>query len=196
MSDKQAMNPLKAALRQEMMMRRDQLTDRERRSAAIRAQILAMPAYAAARSIHCYLAMRSEVDTRALIGDAFTRGKQVVVPVVVPKAADLSHAWLASLDAGDLVAGHFGTFNPRDIRPALPGDWDLTIVPMLAFDRRGYRLGYGKGYYDRLLGATPMPTIGVAFAAQEVDTLPIEPYDVPLDCIVTEDEVILTSSGD
>jgi len=190
------MNPLKAALRQEMMARRDQLTDRERRSAAIRAQIIAMPAYAAAQAIHCYLAMRSEVDTRPLIDDALARGKRVVVPVVVPKAADLSHAWLASLDTGDLVAGHFGTFNPREMRPALPGDWDLTIVPMLAFDRRGYRLGYGKGYYDRLLGATPMPTIGVAFAAQEVDALPVEPYDAPLDCIVTEDEVILARAGD
>jgi 5-formyltetrahydrofolate cyclo-ligase len=180
----------KAALRQEMMQRRDNLADRERRGAAIRAQIMALPAYAAAGSIHCYLAMRSEVDTRPLIGDALARGKRVVVPVVVPKAADLSHAWLASLGANDLVAGNFGTFNPREMRPALPGDWDLTIVPMLAFDRRGYRLGYGKGYYDRLLGATRMPTIGVAFAAQEVDALPVEPYDVPLDCIVTEEEVI------
>ena len=184
------MNPLKAALRQEMMARRDGLADREWRSTAICAQIMALPAYAAAQSMHCYLPMRSEVDTRALIGDALVRGKRVVVPVVVPKAADLSHAWLASLDAADLVAGHFGTFQPRDMRPALPGDWDLTIVPMLAFDRRGYRLGYGKGYYDRLLGSTPMPTIGVAFAAQEVPELPAEPFDVPLDCIVTEDEVV------
>jgi len=190
------MNALKATLRQEMMARRDQLTDRQRRSAAICAQIIAMPAYAAAHTIHCYLAMRSEVDTRPLIGDALARGKRVVVPMVVPKATDLSHAWLASLDAADLVAGNFGTFNPRDLRPALPGDWNLTIVPMLAFDRRGYRLGYGKGYYDRLLGATPMPTIGVAFAAQEVPELPAEPFDVPLDCIVTEDKIICTTLGD
>src|SRR6266545_8020173 len=124
------MNPLKASLRREMMARRDNLAERERRSAAICTQIIAMPAYAAARAIHCYLAMRSEVDTRPLIGDALARGKRVVVPMVVPKAADLSHAWLASLDAADLVAGNFGTFNPRELRPALPGDWNLTIVPM------------------------------------------------------------------
>jgi 5-formyltetrahydrofolate cyclo-ligase len=173
-----------------MMLRRDNLADRERRSAAICAQIIALPVYAAARAIHCYLAMRSEVDTRPLISDALAGGKRVVVPVVVPKAADLSHAWLASLDAGDLVAGNFGTFNPRDLRPALPGDWDLTIVPLLAFDRRGYRLGYGKGYYDRLLGTMPMPTLGVAFAAQEVPELPDEPFDVPLDCVVTEEGLI------
>ena len=189
------MNQMKAALRQDMMARRDALPERERRSAAICAQIIAMPTYAAARSIHCFLAMRSEVDTRPLIAEALARGKQVAVPVVVPKAAELTHAWLDSLDAGDLVAGNFGTFNPRDMRPAHPGDWDLTIVPLLAFDRRGYRLGYGKGFYDRLLGGAPMPTIGVAFAAQEVDALPVEPFDVPLDCIVTEDEVIITRPG-
>lgn len=177
-----------------MMARRDALDDREQRSAAIYERVRSLPAYTAARAIHCYLSMRSEVDTRALIADALASGKQVVVPIVAPKAADLSHAWLASLDADDLVAGSFGTFNPRELRPALPGDWDLTIVPLLAFDRRGYRLGYGKGYYDRLLGATPMPTVGVAFAAQEIDALPATAYDVPLDCIATEAELIQTSA--
>lgn len=189
------MNQIKAALRQHMMALRDALPERERRSAAICAQIIALPAYAAAHSIHCFLSMRSEVDTRPLIADALSGGKRVAVPVVVPKATELSHAWLASLEAGDLVAGNFGTFNPREMRLAQPGEWDLTIVPLLAFDRRGYRLGYGKGFYDRLLGGTPMPTIGVAFAAQEVDALPAESFDVPLDYIVTEDEVIQTKVG-
>jgi 5-formyltetrahydrofolate cyclo-ligase len=184
------MNPQKAALRQEMMQRRDQLTERERRSATICARVIGMPAYVAARAIHCFLAMRSEVATQPLIADALAHGKRVAVPVVVPKAAELAHAWLASLGAEDLVAGNFGTFNPRDMQPAAVGDWDLTIVPLLAFDRRGYRLGYGKGYYDRLLGSRPMPTSGVAFAAQEVAELPAEPFDMPLDCIVTEDEII------
>jgi 5-formyltetrahydrofolate cyclo-ligase len=186
------MNPLKAALRQEMMQRRDRLEWRERRAATICAQVIGMPAYAAARAVHCYLAMRSEVATRPLIADALGRGKRVAVPVVVPKAAELAHAWLQSLDASEMVAGSFGTFNPRDMQPAAVGDWDLTIVPLLAFDRRGYRLGYGKGYYDRLLGSQPMPTIGVAFAAQEIAELPAEPFDIPLDWIVTEDEVIKT----
>ena len=89
-----------------------------------------------------------------------------------------------------LTPGAFGTFNPRDLRPAMPGDWELAIVPLLAFDRRGYRLGYGKGYYDRLLAAGPVTTIGVGFAAQEVDALPAEPHDIALDWIITEREVI------
>jgi len=180
----------KPSLRAAAMLRRDTLGDRGRRSAAICASVVAFPSYIAARAIHCYLPMRSEVDTRPLIADALARGKRVAVPVVVPKAAELAHAWLASLAADALAPGTFGTFNPRDLRPAAPGDWDLAIVPLLAFDRRGYRLGYGKGYYDRLLAASPITTIGVAFAAQEVERLPAEAHDIALDWVITEREVI------
>jgi 5-formyltetrahydrofolate cyclo-ligase len=180
----------KQPLRREAMLRRDELADREGRSAAICERVVALAAYAAARAVHCYLPMRSEVDVRPLLADALARGKRVVVPVVVPKADELSHAWLASLDAEALAPGSFGTFNPREMRAAAPGDWDITIVPLLAFDRRGYRLGYGKGYYDRLLASIRAPAVGVAFAAQEVAALPVEPHDVALDWIVTEDEVI------
>ena len=172
------------------MLRRDALEDRERRSAAICALVVASPGYAAARAIHCYLPMRSEVDTRPLIADALAHGKRVAVPIVVPKAADLAHAWLETLAADALIPGAFGTFNPRELRPAAPGDWELAIVPLLAFDRRGYRLGYGKGYYDRLLADGSVTTIGVGFAEQEIDMLPDEPHDIALGWIVTEREVI------
>ena len=177
------------------MARRDALDARERRGAAIRERVAALPIYAAARAVHCYLSMRSEVDTRPLIASALAAGKRVAVPVVVPRAADLSHAWLDSLDADALAPDSFGTFNPRQLRPAAPGEWDVTIVPLLAFDRRGCRLGYGKGFYDRLLTATRAPAVGVAFAAQEVPALPAEPHDVALAWIVTEDEVIRTHSS-
>ena len=182
----------KASLRAAAMLRRDALVDRERRSAAICALVVACPSYAAAHAIHCYLPMRSEVDTRPLIADALARGTRVAVPIVVPGAAELTHAWLESHAAAALTPGAFGTFNPRDLRPAAPGDWDLAIVPLLAFDRRGYRLGYGKGYYDRLLAASPVTTIGVGFAAQEVDALPAEAHDIALDWVITEREVIQT----
>jgi 5-formyltetrahydrofolate cyclo-ligase len=170
------------------MLNRDALDEREQRSALICALVAATPSYAAARAIHCYLPMRSEVDTRLLIEDALAQGKRVAVPIVVPKAAELAHGWLESLAA--LTPGVFGTFNPRDLRPATLGDWELAVVPLLAFDRRGYRLGYGKGYYDRLLAAGAVTTIGVGFAAQEIAALPAEPHDVALDWIITEREVI------
>jgi 5-formyltetrahydrofolate cyclo-ligase len=180
----------KSSLRAEAMRLRDSLEDRERRSAAICERVAALPGFVAARAIHCYLPMRSEVDTRPLIAAALAHGKRVAVPIVVSGAGDLAHAWLDSLDAGALVPGVFGTSHPREARPASPGDWDLTIVPLLAFDRRGRRLGYGKGYYDRLLAASPTIAVGVGFAAQEAVALPATERDVSLDWIVTENEVI------
>jgi 5-formyltetrahydrofolate cyclo-ligase len=185
----------KPSLRAAAMLHRDRLDDRERRSATICALALASPMYAAARAIHCYLPMRSEVDTRPLIADALAQGKRVAVPIVVPKAAELTHAWLESLAADALAPGVFGTSNPRDLRPAAPGDWDVVIVPLLAFDKRGHRLGYGKGYYDRLLAASYATTIGVGFAAQEIDALPAEAHDIALDYVITEREVIVLRPG-
>lgn len=180
----------KHLLRQEYRRRRDALAERAARSAAICAHVVALPVYQQARVLHCYLPTRSEVDTRPLISDALANGQRVVVPVVQRGLPDLAHSWLLAHSETDLEQGVFGTWQPRLLHSALPGEWDVTIVPLLAFDRRGYRLGYGKGYYDRLLLVAPTPTIGVAFATQAVADLPHEPHDVPLDWIVTEDEVI------
>jgi 5-formyltetrahydrofolate cyclo-ligase len=176
------------------MRLRDALDRREQRGAAICQRVVALPSYLAARAIHCYLPMRSEVDTRPLIADALARGKRVAVPIVIPKASELSHAWLESLADDALAPGVFGTYGPRDPHPAMPGEWELTIVPLLAFDRRGFRLGYGKGYYDRLLAASATITVGVGYAAREIAALPDEGHDIPLDWIVTERELIETRS--
>lgn len=124
---------------------------------------------------------------------ALTQGKAVAVPVVEP-GRRLSHCWITGIDPADFTEGVLGTLTPRHIRPATPGDWDLMIVPMLGFDRAGYRIGYGMGYYDRLLAAARGIALGVAFGAQEVADLPREPHDLALDLIATEDELIVSHS--
>ncbi len=178
----------KAALRAEMTARREALPDREQRSLRICELVLALPAFVNATAIHCYLPIRSEVDTRPLITAALMAGKAVAVPVVTG-SRQLAHSWIHSLSESDWVRGRFGTLQPRQLTPARPGDWSLTIVPLLAFDRELYRLGYGGGYYDTLLAATSTVTIGVAFAVQEVIELPREPHDRRLDLVVCEDGV-------
>jgi 5-formyltetrahydrofolate cyclo-ligase len=180
----------KRRLRRELIARRDQIEGREARSEAIRERVLATPAFQRARAIHCYLSIRSEVDTRILIAAALTQGKAVAVPVVEPSRG-LSHCWISGIDPADFTEGVLGTLTPRVIRPATPGDWDLTIVPMLGFDRAGYRIGYGMGYYDTLLAAAPTIALGVAFSAQELAALPREPHDMPLDFVATEDELVI-----
>jgi 5-formyltetrahydrofolate cyclo-ligase len=185
------MNTLdKVALRRSYRQRRDSLAAREQHSAAICRQVVSLPVYQAAQVIHCYLPMRSEVDTRPLLAHAFAQGKRVVVPVVRPGVNELAHSWLGSLAAEELEPGVFGTLQPRRLVPAAPGDWDLVLLPLLAFDRHGTRLGYGGGFYDRLLAAVPVPAVGLAFAAQEAEALPREPHDLPPGWIVTEREVL------
>lgn len=179
----------KRQLRREAMARRDVLPDRAERSAAIRGLLTGLEAYRAARAIHCFLSIRSEVDTRTLVAEALAAGKAVAVPVIDGRGV-MVHSWIAGLDEADFERGPLGTATPRQIRPAHPGEWQLTVVPLLAFDRAGYRLGYGKGHYDGLLAQGAGLAVGVAFACQEVPELPREPHDVPLDLIVTEAGVI------
>ncbi|MDW8403533.1 5-formyltetrahydrofolate cyclo-ligase [Chloroflexus sp.] len=176
----------KAVLRAEMLARRDALPDRDRRSAQICTLVQTLPAFMTATAIHCYVPMRSEVDTRPLIAAALAAGKAVAVPVVAG-ARQLEHSWIDNLAEAEWVRGRFGTLQPRQIRPAQPGEWSLTIVPLLAFDRDLYRLGYGGGFYDTLLAATPTLAVGVAFAVQEVARLPREPHDRRLDVVICED---------
>lgn len=190
MSIKQTTIEQKRALRRAMLERRDALDKRAERSAAIRARICGLPTFGAASAIHCFLSIRSEVDTRPLIAAALAVGKAVAVPVIV--GGVLQHSWLDSLLPETLVAGVLGTVQPRQLRPAYPGEWGLTIVPLLAFDRTGYRLGYGKGYYDWLLAALPScPAVGVGFAAQELPQVPHSAEDVALPQIATECELIV-----
>lgn len=182
----------KWSLRTECRQRREAIATEEHaaRSRAICERVMRLAIYQAACSLHCYVPVRSEVDTLPLLTDALAREKHVVVPVVQRGSEELAHTRLTSLAAEDLQPGLFGIPQPRTLCPAEVGECRLLVVPLLAFDRSGYRLGYGKGYYDRLLAVARAPTVGVAFAAQEVAAVPREPHDLPLDWIVTEAEVI------
>ena len=89
-----------------------------------------------------------------------------------------------------MVTGRFGTSHPEG-EIDVP---DLVLVPFLAFDRFGYRLGYGGGYYDRTLAALDVPAIGFGFAGQQINAVPTGPYDIPLKTIVTECGVLRTDN--
>ena len=132
-----------------------------------------------------YMPMRTEIDP--LPAMAAHQGP-VGVPVIIAKATPLQfRAWRP--DAA-MVAGEFGARVPAE------GDWiepRVLIVPLLAFDARGFRLGYGGGFYDRTLQQLrqhgPVTAVGYAFAAQQVDAVPIDAYDQRLDAVVTDEGV-------
>ena len=130
-----------------------------------------------------YWPMRDEVDVRPLLRELHDRGHPCALPVVNGRGQPLDfRAW----SPGDpLVDAAYGTRAPaEDAAPMTP---ELLLVPMLAFDDRGYRLGYGGGFYDRTLATLKAPiAVGCAYDAQRVEALPIDDHDRRLDWIVTE----------
>jgi 5-formyltetrahydrofolate cyclo-ligase len=141
-----------------------------------------------AHSIHCYISFRSEVETHEYIEHALREGLRVTVPIVegTGETSGLAHTVISGLS--DLVDGPLVIKEPRTGKPASLESLDAVIVPLVAFDRFGTRLGYGRGFYDRFLHELPrrIERIGLAFSIQEADRIPALPHDEPLDTIVTE----------
>ncbi|AWN45880.1 5-formyltetrahydrofolate cyclo-ligase [Methylobacterium terrae] len=188
-------SPDKAALRKAALARRDGLAVEAREDASRRIAeiVLGLPGIATADLVSAYWPIRSEVDVRPLVALLRARGQAVALPQVTPDGLVFRLA-----GEGDaLAAGGFGLSEPGPDAPVV--DPRVLLVPLAAFDRRGHRIGYGKGYYDRALAridaAGRALAIGIAFAAQETPRVPDGPHDRPLDGIVTE-AGFLTTTGD
>lgn len=184
----------KARLREEMMARRLAVPERDRRSAEIHARVEALAHWERAAVVSSFVGVKAEVATLPLIAAALAAGKRVAVPVV--EGGRLQLYRIESLE--ELAPAPFGLLEPpkelrRKHRRVVSTTVSLFIVPGLAFDRTGGRLGYGKGYYDTLLSGTKpvVPKVGIGFAAQLVEAVPMGPTDVRLPIIVTEAETIL-----
>ena len=158
---------------------------------AVRDRVLALDAVRDARCVSAFWPVGTELDTRPLMQALADRGVDIGLPVVVAKQRPLLfRRWRPGLAMAPGV--HDIPVPPEEAEPVDP---DVLIVPLLAFDRQGYRLGYGGGFYDRTLEAkrragTVVAAVGYAYAAQEFDAVPHEDFDQPLDVIVTEAETI------
>jgi 5-formyltetrahydrofolate cyclo-ligase len=188
----------KAALRQRMLAVRDALPAEHRAGAsrAILAATMAHPAFAAARTVMAYMSFGSELDTTDLVDAVRARGQTLVLPRV-DRAGDALALFAVRDLARQLVANRWGIREPQpDLCETVePAALDFVLMPGLAFDARGWRLGYGKAYYDRMLarsmasGGRPF-TVAGAFDAQVVPHVPTEPHDVPVARIVTEARIL------
>jgi 5-formyltetrahydrofolate cyclo-ligase len=177
----------KKALRAAALARRDDLREDQRAAAAQAIATRPFPVDIPDRAIVAgYFPIRSEIDPRPLMQALEARGAQLALPVVV--ARDKSLRFRAWHRDQPLVAGPFNTSHPHDDAPGIIPD--IVLVPLAAFDRRGHRIGYGGGYYDRTLcslrARKPVLAAGVAFAVQEVETVPASPHDAVLDIILTD----------
>ena len=181
-----APSPRKAALRAEALARRDalELDDRLLWDEAIVARVLALPVFTQGPN-SAYWPMRSEADPRPILEALHERGLLLCLPAIVEKRMHFRR-WAPW---EPIVPGGFGTLVPAPEQPEVKPA--ILIVPLAAFDRRGYRIGYGKGYYDRAITELePALTVGIAYAAQEIAEVPAEPHDRRLDWLVTQDETI------
>ncbi len=175
----------KSTLRKEMSARRKSVQCHVCPDQATRRLLRYLRALAVIDVVAGYLPIGSEIDPRPAMTRLLAEGYRVCVPVVASKDAPLVFRnWTPGTT---LVEGAFGAPIPADDVPATP---EALIVPLLAFDRRGYRLGYGGGYYDRTLAQLSAGRriygIGFAYEDQGVDTVPREETDRRLDAVVTE----------
>ena len=137
-----------------------------------------------------YASKPPEVNTQALIGRLILQGKTVIVPIIEKDTKTLRLSYLN--DPAVLQESTFRVPEPVGHElPALASDVKAVIIPMVAFDKLGNRLGYGSGYYDRFLSSHPHLTrIGLAFACQEVEEIPADATDAGMDIIVTDTSII------
>ena len=180
----------KCVMRAEMLHRRGGFA-RTGAASALADQVLTRCRPPPGATIAGFWPMGDEVDIRPLLHALHALGHVLLLPVTPPRGQALLFRRWAPGSA--MEPGRFGTQHPAATEAATP---DTLLVPLLAFDLRGHRLGYGGGYYDRTLAALPHAfRLGVAYAAQQVPAVPAGPHDVTLHTIATESGVLRVVAG-
>ncbi|CAN5204878.1 5-formyltetrahydrofolate cyclo-ligase [soil metagenome] len=182
---------LKDDFRRDALARRDALGARAHLDAANAIAATPLPVELPRGAIVAgYSPIKSELDPFPLMRALAQKGAALALPVIV--ARDHALVFRAWRGGEDLVRGPFGIFQPSSDAPDV--DPDVVLVPLAAFDRAGHRIGYGRGYYDRTLqdlrAIKKVTVIGLAFAVQEIETVPRLLHDEQLDCVLTERELV------
>ncbi len=189
----------KKALREAMLKRRTGLAPAEAAaaSAAVIARVRELAVWREAREVLFYLPVKNEIDPRGLLQELWERKARTLLPRCrenQPGMLDL--ACVGSLE--ETCPGSYGIAEPHIHLCRAPETFspDLILIPGAAFDRRGFRIGFGGGYYDRLLASAPMnqaATIGLAYDFQIADRLPVDPWDKRVRIVCTDKETIWTT---
>jgi 5-formyltetrahydrofolate cyclo-ligase len=183
----------KRAIRAEALAARRALTPEQasQKSTAILDRLRSLPEVESARALLVYVSSKdNEVDTLRLISSAIESGRKVLVPVAVTSTRKMVWSELRSLD--ELEPSTFSIMEPKEdcIRLVEHGETDAALVPGIAFDVAGHRIGYGGGYYDRFLASFSGKKVALAYELQVYESIPSEPHDLPVDVIATEDRII------
>ena len=181
----------KSMIREEMIWARGRLNDFDRieKSRQIASRLFELEVFRKSKAIFFFLSLPEEVQTEDMIREAFRLNKEVFVPLVDKEEGRLQVVRIPHLEI-EFVRGEYGVQEPasqwREI--SSPDQLDLVVAPGLAFDTSGGRIGYGGGYYDRLLRQVPAEAvqIGVGFDFQVLDSIPRMGFDVPVQFVITE----------
>lgn len=184
----------KAAIRESARKNRIAQKNKDEVSKQIVASVMGLPQYAAAKTVMWYVDAGSEVRTRYSLPEALARGQRIVVPYCIVETNQLALFHLE--DMSELAEGAHKILEPRDDLRTKPGkilapeDLDMVMVPGVAFDPHGGRMGQGKGYYDRLLARVrkDAPLVALAFECQIFPEIPVAPHDVFMDLVQTENQ--------
>jgi 5-formyltetrahydrofolate cyclo-ligase len=191
MSQANSIEQTKAALRRDAIARRDALPGADRQQAAETIAARPFPiAVTPGAIVSGFMPMKSEINPLPLMRKLAAAGAQLALPVIAGRGKPLVMRAFAFGDA--LASGQWGIREPKPEAPEVFPD--VLIVPLLAFDRAGHRIGFGAGYYDMTIASLrakkSVTALGIAFAAQEIEQVPTTPRDAHLDLVLTEREVI------
>lgn len=182
----------KSALRNAALRARNEipLQGRAEKSRAIAVKFLSLPQFISSKWVLLFASFRSEVSTEGIITEALALGKHVLLPKVDRANATLTKHRIMCLD--ELVPGYMGIPEPTSTVCHKVEEADLIVVPGAAFDLSGARIGYGGGYYDKLLPRVKgqRPIVALCFDEQIYSSVPCEPHDVRMDIIVTDSRVV------
>ena len=182
----------KSLLRQQLRQERDLIpfAVRQSKSESVARRLFDLPLLATAKTVMGFISFSSEVDTTPILARLVRYKKYVLVPYVYDGQL---HPVLYDA-AGEMERNEYGILEPVQKRMIPPDLIDVILVPGLGFDRRGGRIGYGKGFYDRFLRTLPASTvvIGIGFDEQIKDELPVEPHDQQVGIVVSDSEAIFT----
>ncbi|WP_295150661.1 5-formyltetrahydrofolate cyclo-ligase [uncultured Peptoniphilus sp.] len=174
----------KKELRKKYTKVRAEVEDKEGKDKLIRKNLRQLDIYKKAKSVFVFISYKSEVDTRGIIEDILADGKKLLVPLV--KGSEMIAVEVKGID--DLEPNKMGILEPKSGQEVT--DVDLTITPGLAFDKKGYRLGYGGGYYDKFFAKVDTIRMGIGYSDQYVESLVHEDYDKALEYLLTEEGLI------
>ena len=174
----------KKELRKKYTKVRADVEDKEGKDRLIRKNLRELDIYKKAKSVFVFISYKSEVDTRGIIEDILADGKKLLVPLV--KGSEMIAVEVKGID--DLEPNKMGILEPKYGDEVT--DVDLTITPGLAFDKNGFRLGYGGGYYDKFFAKVDTIRMGIGYSDQYVESIVHEDYDKALEYLLTEEGLI------